>query len=218
MIRRRQAVPLVPLVAFVLVALVAPPAGAASNVVLPRSGQVGLGVQGQYGTLLSGGGYGSEFSTGGGLAVKVRYRMRFERAIGLSFDLQKLKARDALANSGKETAFDSLTDAPAVLRDQLQINTAGIDFYQLFDTRERTVKFISAGLGMSQSSAHLSNGETQYPIAGDGLYLSLGAGIERFTYRSIAWEMGMRYLAIFHDQQVNHDIQLQLGLIFYAAY
>jgi hypothetical protein len=141
--------------------------------------------------------------------------MRFERAIGLTFDLQQLGARSP---SGAAGAFDSLTDAPAVLRDRLQVNTAGIELYQLFDTRERTVKMLSAGIGLAQVSARLSNGETQIPRAGDGIFLSLGAGLERFVYRSWAWDLGARYLAILHDQRVNHDFQLQAGLIFYAAY
>ena len=210
-----QAVATSSLALLALLAVLAPPARAASSVILPRSGQVGLGIQGQVGTLFSSGGLGSEFDTGGGLCVRLRYRMRFERAVGLTFDLQRLGARNP---SGRAGAFDSLTDAPAVLRERLQINTAGIELYQLFDTRERTVKMLSAGVGLSQISARLSNGETQFPIAGDGLYVSLGAGLERFVYRSWAWDLGARYLAILHDKRVNHDVQLQAGLIFYAAY
>lgn len=213
--RRSHAVTAVSLALLAVLAGAAPPARAASNVILPRSGQVGLSFQGQVGTLFSSGGLGSEFDTGAGLSVRLRYRMRFERAIGLSFDLQRLSARTP---SGRAGAFDALTDAPAVLRERLQINTAGIELYQLFDTRERTVKMLSAGLGLTQVSARLSNGETQYPIAGDGLYLSLGAGLERFIYRSWAWDLGARYMAILHDQRVNHDVHLQAGLIFYAAY
>jgi len=201
--------------ALALTALSAAPAGAASNLVLPRSGQVGLGIQAEGGSLLSSGDLGTEFGSGGGLLVRVRYRMRFERAIGLTFDSQRLSARE---NSGRAGAFDSLTDAPAVLRDRLTFVTAGVEFYQLFDTRERTTKYLSAGAGLVQMSAHLTNGETQFPIAGDGMFLSAGAGLERFVYRSMAWDLGARYMAIFHDGQMNHDLQLQAGLIFYAAY
>jgi opacity protein-like surface antigen len=201
---------------FALVLLVAVPAARAQNsIVLPRAGQVGLGVQGQVGTMFTSGGLGAEFGTGGGLTVRIRYRMRFERAVGLTFDLQRLGARDP---SGRAGAFDSLTDAPAVLRDRLQLNTAGIEFYQLFDTRERTVKYLSAGAGLAQVSAHLTSGETQVPIAGDGVFASLGAGLERFVFRSVAWDLGARYLMVFHDQKINHDVQLQAGFIFYAAY
>jgi len=214
-VTHRGTLPAMALASLAALLVLAPPARAASSIVLPRAGQVGLGVQGQVGTLFSSGGLGEEFGTGGGLTVRLRYRMRFERATGLTFDLQRLAARDP---SGRAGAFDSLTDAPAVLRDQLQINTAGIELYQLFDTRERTVKMLSAGLGLTQVTAKLSNGETQIPIAGDGLYLSLGAGLERFVYRSIAWDLGVRYMAILHDQRVNHDVQLQAGFIFYAAY
>jgi hypothetical protein len=190
-------------------------ARAASSIVLPRSGQVGVGITGSYGTFLPSGELGSEFGGGPGLSVRIRYRMRFERAIGLTFDAERMDARDP---SGAAGAFDSLTEAPAVLRDRMKMVTAGFEFYQLFDTRERTVKYLSAGVGLAQISAHLTDGETQYPIAGDALFVSLGAGFERFFYRSWAWDTSFKYKPVLHDGKVNHDLQFQLGFIFYAAY
>jgi hypothetical protein len=200
---------------FVSLAALAPPAGAASSIVLPRAGQVGIGVSGAYGTLLPTGELGEEFGAGPGLSVRVRYRMRFERAIGLTFDAERMDARDP---SGAAGAFDSLTDAPAVLRDRMKMVTAGFEFYQLFDTRERTVKYLSAGAGLAQISAHLTDGETQYPIAGDALFVSVGAGFERYFFHSWAWDANFKYKPVLHDGKVNHDLQMQVGLIFYAAY
>ena len=203
------------LLTFVSLAALAPPAGAASSIVLPRAGQVGIGISGAYGTFLPTGELGDEFGSGPGLSVRVRYRLRFERAIGLTFDAERMNSRDP---SGAAGAFDSLTDAPAVLRDRMKMVTAGIEFYQLFDTRERTVKYLSAGAGLAQISAHLTDGETRYPIAGDALFVSLGAGFERFFFRSWAWDANFKYKPVLHDGKVNHDLQVQLGLIFYAAY
>ena len=77
---------------------------------------------------------------------------------------------------------------------------------------------VSAGGGLAQLSAHLDDGETQFPIAGDGIYLSLGAGVERFFLHSWAYDFGAKYMAIFHDGTLNNDVQAKLGLIFYAAY
>ena len=191
------------------------PARAASSIVLPRAGQVGVGISGSYGTFLPAGELGDEFGSGPGLSVRLRYRMRFERAIGLTFDAERMDSRDP---SGAAGAFDSLTDAPAVLRDRMKMVTAGFEFYQLFDTRERTVKYLSAGAGLAQISAHLTNGETQYPIAGDALFVSVGAGFERFFFRSWAWDMNFKYKPVLHDGKINHDVQAQLGLMFYAAY
>lgn len=202
-----------------LVSLVvgATPARAAS-IVLPRAGQVGIGMQVQGGTLLKGGGLGEEFGSGAGLAVRLKYRMRFERAIGLSFDVQQLKSRDPSDKAGAFSDLGNIPGTPVILREKLKIVTAGIEFYQLFDTRDRTVKLLSAGAGLAQISAKLNDGGTQFPLAGDGVYLSIGAGIERFAYRSVAWDLSTRYMAILHDGKVNSDIQLQLGFIFYAAY
>jgi hypothetical protein len=202
-------------ITIVTLAVASPPAHAANTILLPRAGQVGLGISGSYGTFLPTGELGNEFGGGGGISVKVRYRMRFERAIGLTFDSERMNSRDP---SGAAGAFDSLLDAPAVLRDYMKMVTAGFEFYQLFDTRERTVKYLSAGAGLAQISAHLTDGETQYPIAGDALFVSLGAGFERFFFRSWAWDMNFKYKPVLHDGKVNHDLQAQLGLMFYAAY
>jgi hypothetical protein len=209
----------VALASLLMLALSAGAARAANTIVLPRAGQIGVGIQAQGGTLLSTGALGKEFGAGAGLAVHVRYRMRFERAMGLTLDLQNLKSRKP--SGGPGGAFDSTTaptDPPGLLRDRVKLATAGVEFYQMFDTRERTVKMLSAGAGLVQLSAHLNNGETAFPLAGDGVFVSAGGGLERFFFHSWAWDLGARYMAIFHDGKLNHDIQLQTGLIFYAAY
>ncbi len=210
---------LVVIAALVVLGSWAGAATAASSIVLPRAGQVGIGIQAQYGTLLSTGDLGQEFGSGAGLAVKVRYRMRFERAIGLTFDVQQLDARDPEGNARlTDGAFDTLDRELPGLRDRLKLGSAGVEFYQLFDTRERTNKYLSVSGGLIQLSAHLTDGETQYPIAGDGIYLGAGAGLERFFFRSWAWDLSTKYMMVFHDGTINHDIQVGLGLMFYAAY
>ena len=201
-----------PLAALLLLVAVSA-ATAANTIILPRAGQVGIGLQGQYGSLLKQGDFGEEFGSGPGLAIRLRYRMRYERAFALSFESQHLDARSP---GRAQTAFTALEDS--ALRDRLTINLAGLEFYQLFDTRSKTVKMLSAGAGLAQISARLDNGETQFPDKGDGVYVSLGAGVERFFFRSWAWDLSTRYHALFHDGKTNHDIQGSLGIIFYAAY
>lgn len=186
----------------------------AASIVLPRAGQVGVGVIGEYGTLLDAGKLGNEFGSGPGLMVKLKYRMRYERGIGLSFDAQHLDSRSP---SQAETEFLAIPDA-GVTRDKLVLNSASFDFYQFFDTRSRTVKSLSASVGLAQVSARLSNKEVQYPLGGDGVFIGAGAGIERFVFRSWGWDLSTRYQAIFHDGKVNHGVQIAFGAIFYAAY
>ncbi len=191
-------------IAALAVVLGAGAAEAASSIVLPRAGQVGIGGQGQYGTLLDQGTLGKEFGSGPGLAVRARYRMRYERAIGLSFESESFDVRDPQPS-------DSL-----YARKQLTVILSGIEMYQMFGTRTRTTKYLCAGIALAQTSFKLNDGETEYP--GDGLALTAGAGIERFFYRSWAFDLSTRYLAMFHDGKVNHDLQASVGLIFYASY
>ncbi len=191
----------------------AAPAHAASSIVLPRAGQVGVGIQGQFGTIAGGQDLAATFDNGPGLAVRMRYRMRYERAIGLSFESQSMGAKGF---HGQAKGFPTQTDSVGF--DKLTVTTAGAEFYQMFGTRTRTVKMISAGIGLAQFTGRLNNGETVYPVTNEGLFLSAGAGIERFFYRSWAFDLSTRYMALFHEQIVTHDVQVSAGLIFYASY
>lgn len=188
-------------------------AHAQKSLVLPRAGQVGLGVQGQFGMLMKSGTLGNEFESGPGLTVRLRYRMRYERALGLSFESQTFDARGPGAPEGAFTA-----DTLGTNRDRLTLVTSGVELYQLFDTRSPTVKMLSAGIGLAQLHSNLSDGEVQYPIDGDGFYVSAGAGVERFFYRSWAFDVSTRYMAVFQGGKVNHDMQASVGLMFYASY
>jgi len=176
---------------------------AAPNIVLPRPGQVGIGVQGQFGMLAKSGDLGERFSNGPGLGIRLRYRLRYERAIGLSFEAHQLDSR--VVGVAGDTTLRSL-----------KLIMSGVEIYQLFGTRDRTTRMLSVGVGLAQSSAELNSDETIYPD--DGLYVSAGAGLERFFFRSWAYDLSTRYFAIFQHGKTNHDFQAQLGLIFYASY
>jgi hypothetical protein len=191
-------------------------AGAASSIVLPRPGQVGISLQGGYGLLLDAGNAGQVFDAGPTFSLRLRYRMRYERGIGLSFESQRFDARQD--PPPYVTGVDS-TVAP----DHLSLIVSGVEFYQLFGTRERTVKMLMVGAGLAQLRAETNSGETELfsvtgSASGDGPYVSVGAGLERFFFRSWAWDLSARYLAVFREGEANHDVQVALGVIFYAGY
>lgn len=191
-------------------------AAPAATVNLPRPGQVGIAVQGGYGSLIDTGNdenVGSEFGDGPTFTVRLRYRMRYERAIGLSFESQKLASRFERPYVPGEA--DSTT-----FPDELSVILSGVDFYQLFGTRTPTVKMISLGAGLAQQRVELNSGETELsgPFSGDGLYLSAGFGIERFFYRSFAIDFSTRYYAMFREGKVGHNVQAAIGIIGYAGY
>lgn len=191
------------LVSVVAVTALASMASADGSVVLPRPGQVGVAVQGQYGSLFKAGEIGDTFDAGAGMAVRLRYRMRYERAMGLSFERQTFDARNSIARS--DTSAKKLT-----------VITSGAEIYQMFGTRTKTPRMLSAGVGLAQLSVETQDGETEFP--GDGLYVSLGAGLERFFWQSWAWDLGLRYMALFHNGETNHEVQASAGVIFYVSY
>jgi hypothetical protein len=197
-----------PAIVALLLALT-PAAHAASTIVLPRPGQVGIGVQGGYGALVPTGDLGDVFSDGASFAVRLRYRMRYERGIGLSFEGDRFSAK-SVHTYEPDSAF----------ADRLSVTLSEFELYQLFGTRTTTVKMISLGIGLAQQRVRLSTGETLLSgdFSGDGLSLSAGLGVEKFFYRSWAFDLSARYHAMFIDQKVGHNLQIALGVIGYAGY
>lgn len=201
--------------ALALVALAAGTTAAGPVIALPRPGQVGLSVGGSYGTLLESGEIGRQFGSGAGMNVRLRYRARYERGWGLTFESHTLDLRDL------ETVKDYWNDEyyPADSSVAYRKSTMflyGVDFYQMFGTRTKTPMMLSIGAGLAHPAFTLNDGETQYPL-NDGPYLSVGAGVERFFWRSMAFDVGARYAAIFVGDRVSHDLHASIGLIYYAS-
>jgi hypothetical protein len=191
-------------------------AQAGTVVVLPRPGQVGVGLSGLYGTLLRGGNVGDVFGSGPGMAIRVRYRMRYERGFGVSLEGQGMDPRpgdqvDFFNPNGQRLAPDS-----SFAYKRLNLFLYGVDFYQLFGTRTKTTTMLSVGGGLAHPIVALNDGENEYPFS-DGAYLSAGAGVERFFWQSVAFDLGARYHAVFLDGKVNHDLQFSAGFILYAS-
>ncbi len=189
-------------------------ARAGTIVVPPRPGQVGLSVSGLYGGLANTGDVGQQFGTGPGIAVRVRYRMRYERGFGLTFenhvyDVRSGDFRDFVA----DTSFPAGTDVAAK---QVSVGLYGVEFYQMFGTRTKTTRMLNVGVGLAHTVVKLYDGESQFPWS-DGPFVSVGAGLERFFWQGLAWDLAGRYEAIFINGKANHDVQVSLGLIFYAS-
>lgn len=187
-------------------------ARAESRVVLPRAGQVGLGFQAGYGTLVQSDDYGNTFGGGASYVVHLRYRMRYERAFGLTFSSERFDVRTPVI----WVPGDDTTIQP----ERLNTTLSGLDFYQMFGTRTPTVKYLLISGGLSQERVKLNDGETEVSgtFSSDGLYLGAGAGIERFFWGSMAWDLSGRYNAIFTNGKPHQDIQGSLGLVWYASY
>jgi hypothetical protein len=181
----------------------------ANTIVLPRPGQVGIGIQGGWGSLLKSGDLGNDFGSGPTLAIRLRYRMRYERALGLSFENQRFEIRIPEAHDPIDTLLAGRARVNAVL--------SGIEFYQMFGTRTRTTKMLMVGAGLLQTSGRSNDGDTFYGT-GDGTFISAGAGVERFVYSSWALDLNAHYVMMFLPDDRNHDVQAALGIIFYASY
>ena len=176
-----------------------------AKVVLPRPGDIGFAGFAQYGTLLKQGEIGEEFRSGPGFGVRLRYRMRYERGLGITFERQGFDPRE------KSTADTAAANTTLI--------ATGLEMYQMFGTRTRTTKMLSIGVGLAQVTQKLNDGETQAagPGVGDGFFVSLGGGTETFFWQSWALDLSLRYHAVILHDTTNHDIQISMGLVFYAS-
>jgi hypothetical protein len=79
---------------------------------------------------------------------------------------------------------------------------------------------VSIGAGLAQQRVKLNDGETELSgtYSGDGPFVSLGMGVERFFFRSFAVDLSTRYYAMFKDSKTSHNFQIALGVIGYAGY
>jgi hypothetical protein len=145
----------------------------------------------------------------------MRYRMRYERGFGLTFESHGLDPRSADSLVDLFTGDRLPADSEFAYK-RLNLFLYGVDFYQMFGTRTKTTKLLSVGAGLAHPAFALNDGENEYPLS-DGAYLSAGVGVERFFWQSMAFDVGVRYQAIFLDGKVNHDFQGAVGLIFYAS-
>lgn len=187
------------------IAMVAPGRASAAKIVLPEAGDIGFGGLAQFGTLLKTGEIGDVFGTGAGMALRLRYRMRYERALGLTFERHGFDPR----------AHSDTLNAPL----NTTVILTGLEIYQMFSTRTKVTKMLSAGVGLTQVTQKLLGGETQSagPGVGDGFYVSAGGEIEYFFWQSWAVDVSLRYHAIILHETVNHDVQIAAGVIFYTA-
>jgi hypothetical protein len=188
--------------------LAAGAARASRDIVLPRPGQVGIEIQGGYGALLKSGELGEDFSDGATIAARLRYRMRYERALGLTFENQRFNIR------APEVDWPAGSGLPG--RDHVNVVLSGLEFYKLFGTRTPTVRMLIFGGGLAQTSGKTVNNEGFFP--GDGTYLCTGFGVERFLMKSWALDFSTRYSFVFLPEDHVHDVQVSLGLMFYASY
>jgi opacity protein-like surface antigen len=180
----------------------------AAKIVLPKPGDVGFALFGQYGGLTKAGEIGDDYGSGAGFGFRLRYRMAYDRGLGLTFERQGFDPRR------KSTAADTVGTPLSTT-----VILTGAEIYQMFGTRTRVTKMLSAGVGLAQVTQKLKGGETlsSGTGVGDGFFVSVGGGFEYFFWQSWAVDLSMRYQALILHETTNHDVQIAAGLVFYAS-
>jgi len=106
------------------------------------------------------------------------------------------RSRATCCLPGTASATPSKSSRATTPRTALTLQTYGIDGYQFFGTRTKTQGFLSASGGLAKTYAWV-DGDPQYPLAGDGLFLGAGVGLalERFGVRPVSRSSGTAWVA-----------------------
>jgi opacity protein-like surface antigen len=167
---------------------------------LVRTGTVSIGFGANYGALL-GGPFSDDFNNGLGAGFNLRYRTASDAAFGLSFEAH---------NFGTKAPSDS-----AAGHDHLQVIVTTIDYTKFASIRSRMPKYFQLGAGIAQTRVTDNDGEKEYP--GDGGVFKVGAGLEYWANRTLSLDLSVRYNGVLLHSNLNHDLQVGLGLNFYTS-
>jgi hypothetical protein len=165
-----------------------------------RPGTVSIGGSVQYGALV-GGTFSDDFDNGVGAGFNLRYRTAADAAIALAFEAH---------NFGVKVPSDS-----AAGHDHAQFIVTTLDYMKFGATRSRMPRYFAIGVGIAQSSITDNDEEKEFP--GDGGVVKLGLGMEYWAWRTLSLDLGVRYDGVLLHSQLNHDVQVGIGLNFYTS-
>lgn len=182
----------------------------------PRN-TISLGIQGQYGFLGGAkdpipedpvdGSWGSLFDFGEGIAVRVRYSLARNRAIGLSFEDQRFRRQG---------------DLPRTHPDQLQLTQVLGEYYIYFARPRKITQYVVFGAGIHRPVLRIetedSTGRTleENAFPGTNLTVMVGAGAEYFLGRQASIDLSLRGYGINSDPERTATGELALGIHYYT--
>ena len=142
----------------------------------------------------------NDFDSGTGFAMRLRYYLGDNRALGISLESQIFDGVRAPVNDDQPKR---LTDA-IIMADYL--------FY--FDRESSLSRYVAVGLGLHHPGReYKSYGE----VGPDGLAASLGGGLEYFFHRSTSVDVSVRGYGLFgQGEGFLGSVEAAVGMNFYV--
>lgn len=170
-----------------------------SGPIFEERGTLTVGGQVQEGMLFGNADPTDDFDNGTGFAVRMRYYLGSDKALGISLESQIFNGVTAPANEDQPRRF---TDA---------ILTVDYIFY--FDRSSALSRYLTVGAGFH----HPGRDYRGYSKVGpDGLAGCVGGGLEYFFHRSTSIDVSVRGYGLFGQQGgVMGSVEVAAGINFY---
>lgn len=184
-----------------------PPPTPSSRAPLPRRqrpGTISLGFQGSYGVVRGTSRLADGFSDGPGYAFRFRYMLTRSFALGFSFENQRFEDR-----GGEPSTTPGATDSVIVMT---TVAAEGVVYLH----REQEVNPYFIG-GLGHASPDIVDEVLGTTRANEGLYLVLGAGLERFLRPKFSFDFTLRGYGMISNSEFTSFAQLCAGIHLYPG-
>lgn len=183
-----------------------PPVPATRRTLLRRQrpGTISLGFQGSYGIVRGTSRLADGFSDGFGYALRFRYMLTPSFALGFSFENQGYDQR-----GGVPSTTPGASDSSIVMT---TVSGEGI----LFLHREREAHpYFLAGIG--HASPDIVDDVLGTARANEGMFLVLGAGLERFFRPRFSMDLTLRGYGMISNSEFTSFLQICAGIHLYPG-
>jgi len=168
--------------------------------IFEERGALMVGVQGQYGKLIGDAEATDEFDQDAGYALRLRYYLGNDRALGFSMENQRF---EGVPIGG---------DVAQPRRMSVAVLTADYLFY--FQRASALSRYVTVGVGFHHPSRNYEDGSEVGP---DGLVLTAGAGLEYFFHRVVSVDVCVRGYGLFGQGGLLGSGEAAAGLNFYIV-
>jgi hypothetical protein len=154
------------------------------------------------------GAWASLFEFGEGIALRVRYSLARNRAVGLSFEDQRFRRLDGLDDSHPK---------------QVQLSLLLVEYYFYFHRPQKLSRYLVVGGGLHRPVVRIKIEDEftgrdveEAVFPGEDLTLTAGGGLEYVLGRRTAVDLSLRGYAHRSDPGLSATAQVALGIHYYT--
>ena len=169
-----------------------------------RPNTISLGIQGSYGIVRGTSRLSDGFNSGPGYAFRFRYMLAPSFSLGFSFENQRFNSR-----GGAPSPTPGASDSTIVMT---TVSMEGIYFLH----REREVNQYFLG-GFGHASPDIVDDVLGAARANEGLYVVVGAGLERFMRPKFSLDFTLRGYGMISNSEFTSFAQICAGIHLYPG-